>query len=274
MFKLSCGSITLALLLLICFGKVSAQEPSKSTDPQDATLRIKFVFDGEIPPQALLDGSMDPFCAGCKIPDERLIIGAKGELKNVALIWDERRNQEVAKRKFAQVPQRVEMEFKNCRLSPRIVVARAGQEVVVHNRDKTGHSANFSLLNNTPSGLLAPVGGPQIVKLDTSEPAPMPIECNVHPWERAFLIVKEHPFVGVSSDEGVIEIQGLPVGNQWFRIWHESSDKNFQHVKWNGTQTLLTKGRIEFKLAPGLNELGVIQLNAEQFLVETNKRPK
>ena len=265
-------SRSIALLLTIFTGAGSAQEPSTPTKPEDATLRFKFTFGGAIPERGLRDGSSDPFCAGCKIPDERLVIGPNRELQNVALIWDERRNKDVPKREFAKAPQRVEMEFKNCRLSPHIVVARVGQEIVLNNRDNTGHNESFLFFNNLLSGMIVLAGRPRLVKLDRSEPAPIPVECNVHPWERAFLIVKDHPYVGISNEEGVLEIQGLPVGNQWFQIWHESAEQGFQRVLWNGCESALKNGRIELKLAPGRNELGVMQLDAEQFLLAPGDR--
>ncbi len=60
---------------------------------------------------------------------------------------------------------------------------------------------------------------PTILKYSTA--MPVPISCDVHPHEMAWILVHDHPLAGISDEEGLIVIRDLPVGEVWFRLWHE-----------------------------------------------------
>lgn len=200
------------------------------------------------------------------IPDERLLVSRDGELQNVLLIWDERKNKDNFPKSFAPpVAEKVEMKFEGCRLQPHIVVVRVGQKFVVSSSDKTGHNSELGLINNEPLGLLIPAGQPMSYVLRKPEIAVIPIRCGVHAWEQAYMVVKEHPLVGLSDDHGLIEIKGLPIGKSWFRLWHESLPKEFDRFRWNGAETQSPRGYVAFDLKPGLNDLGIIELDEKQF---------
>ncbi len=161
------------------------------------------------------------------IPDERLLVSRDGELQNVLLIWDERKNKDNFPKSFAPpASKKVEMKFEGCRLLPHILVVRVGQEFVVSSSDPTGHNANYAFFNNPPSGLLMPAGKPKSYVLRSPEPAVVPIQCDVHSWERAYMVVKDHPLVGLSDEHGSSKSRGYQLAKVGFEFGMSRSPKS------------------------------------------------
>ena len=52
---------------------------------------------------------------------------------------------------------------------------------------------------------------------------PVKVACNIHPWMNAWLVVKDHPYMAVSDDNGKLEIKNLPAGEWSFQIWQEKA---------------------------------------------------
>ena len=50
----------------------------------------------------------------------------------------------------------------------------------------------------------------------------MPVNCNIHPWMQAHILIQDHPYMAVSGEDGTFEIKNLPAGKQNFLFWHES----------------------------------------------------
>ena len=234
------------------------------TSAGTATLKAKFVLDGKPPQPSLIDGSRDPFCAELKIFSENMVVGKGGEIQNLALYVDARRT----KADLPDVPVADKghvLDNLGCKFEPHVIAARPGQKVIVTNSDNTGHNANFSFFNNDAVNFLVPAGGEKELELKADEPAPIPVECNVHPWMKAFLIVTEHPFVGVTGENGELTIENLPVGEVTFKVWHENAEKSIDEGTVGGKTEKWSRGRMEIELKPGLNDLGTITLSSELF---------
>jgi len=234
---------------------------------ETATLRMKFVVDGSVTEPKAVSNVNDAFCAESPIISNKLLVGKQGELQNFAVIFDEEKSKVKIPAEMLKAPAATHLlDNVKCMFEPKIIVARSGQTINVKNSDDTGHNANFNFLKNPPTNFLVPAGQSKELNLkpDVVEPTAIPIECNVHPWMKAFVIVKQHPFVGVSNAEGVVEIANLPVGSgAIFRLWHEAAGA-IDQIDVNGKSQKLSRGnRLELELKPGVNDLGVIKLNAK-----------
>jgi len=66
------------------------------------------------------------------------------------------------------------------------------------------------------------------------------IKCDVHPWMNAYTGVLNHPFYGVSGDDGAFEIKDLPAGTYVVEAWHEKYGTSTQEVTIvdGGSQTI------------------------------------
>ncbi len=241
----------IALLAISCPAVIAADT---------ATIKMKFVFEGEVPkPEPVAGNDRDPFCTALDILSDKLVVGEGGALKYVALYLD-------LKKSDIDMPAPAEgnvlLDNVKCMFEPHVLLALPGQTVDVHNSDATGHNANFNFFENPPRNFLVPHNQTKSLELTEYEPAPIPVECNVHPWMKSYLIV--NPYAGISGDDGVLEISGIPANKELtFKLWHEESKKsleNLQDVEINGKKW--KRGRIEVELKPGLNDWGTVKIHA------------
>jgi plastocyanin len=234
-----------------------------------ATLKLKIVVDGKAPEPQEIKNIQDKICAEQKLVSDKILVNKDGGLANFALIFDEEKSTLKVPAAMQKSPEAThELDNNKCMFSPKVLIARPGQTIIVKNSDETGHNANFKMFKNKQQNFLIPAGEKREYKLqpDLVEPSAMPISCDVHSWMQAHVIVKPHPYVGVSNAEGVIEIKDLPVGEgAIFRIWHEATG-GISELNVNGTATKIDRGnRWKLTLKPGVNDLGVVKLDAKMF---------
>lgn len=231
-----------------------------------ATLKIKFVLDGAAPKFEAINGNKDPFCAQLNIPAEQMVIGSKGEIQNMALILDVRRSKaKIPAEMLKAEAKEIVLDNNGCIFKPHVFSVRPGQTVVVKNSDQCSHNANFNFFNNKPENFIVPVGGSKNLVVKTDEPAPIPVECNVHPWMKSYLIATEHPYVGISNESGEITIENLPVGSVTFKVWHENAVRSIDEGKVNGKTERWSRGRMALDLKAGINDLGTVTIALDKF---------
>lgn len=160
----------------------------------------------------------------------------------------------------------VEISARECRIEPRIALLQAGDDLIGNYSDPIGHNFNISFFANLPIGPTIPVSedGKTQRSVPKAEPAPIPVECNVHPWMKGYLIITDHPYAAVSDENGVLVIENLPAGAKLsFRLWHEVGNR-LEGVEVGGTKVSRVN-RVEIPIAPGVNDLGEVTLAAERF---------
>jgi hypothetical protein len=47
------------------------------------------------------------------------------------------------------------------------------------------------------------------------------IQCDFHPWMKAYIFVMDHPYFAVTNAKGEYSIKGLPAGKYTLTAWHE-----------------------------------------------------
>jgi plastocyanin len=257
----------------------TAAEAEKATKPARVryvvqekkwgTLKAKFVLDGAAPAPKKVSGVQDPICAAFPLMTENMVVSKDGGIKNLVvqmLVDKQNPIKEIHPDLLKPKDGEVLLDNKDCTFIPHILVARVGQAVNVKNSDATGHNANFSLFANQGENFLVPANGNKVgKKFEKDEVAPMPIECNVHSWMKAYVIITSHPYVGVSNEDGVLEIPNLPVGKVTFKAWHESQDKFLDEASVDGKPQKWARARFELDIKEGVNDLGVIKINAKKF---------
>lgn len=257
---------TFSTLALVAATTLGALSGSARADDW-ATLKVKFVFEGDKPKLSNIDGSRDPYCAELEIPDESLVIGEDGGIANMGFILKEA--PKIHPDLVDPPAEAAVLDNDGCIFKPRVFTARAGQEVTVKNSDQTGHNAKSDFFSNPSRNDMIPIGGEVTFKLVAAERANAnPIECSIHPWMKAFIIVRDHPYVGISNEKGELVIENLPAGKLEFRIWHESANRSIDEGKLNGKKEKWRRGDIEVDLKPGMNDLGTITLTGDVFKVQ------
>jgi plastocyanin len=250
---------------------------SSTTIAQEwADLQITFIYDSEVVPERKpVDMSKDSVCVQAHgntkpLSEEMIIDVATKGIKNMALYPDRKKSGLEATDIHPSLAnpraEPVTLDNNKCVFNPHVAVARKGETVKVLNSDQTAHNANFAFFNNAAVNPLIPVGAFKDIVLTDSETAPTPVDCNVHPWMRAYLIVSDFPYAGVSDDKGVLKIEKLPANKKiTFKVWHENSNKSIANVNLGGANVELAKGLLELTLKPGMNDLGAMKIKPDQF---------
>jgi len=59
----------------------------------------------------------------------------------------------------------------------------------------------------------------------------IPVQCNQHPWMRAYINVMTHPYFAVSAADGKYTIKNLPPGEYTLVAVHEKFGEQTMQVK-------------------------------------------
>jgi hypothetical protein len=216
-------------------------------------LRGRFVYEGEPPVRKPVTITTDKeFCGKKNILEEVVVVkpDTKG-LANVA-VWVYRARGDAplpVHASYAETAKAaVHLDADGCRFNPHVCQLRTTQTLLIRNRNPIGDSAKIDTLQNPPINIMLPVSA----------------EVRQQPWEAAWLLLREDPYMAVSDADGKFEIRNLPVGRWTFQVWHEHAGYVTQ-VKIKGKASTWTRGRVELPIKSGDNDLGELVLAADLF---------
>ncbi|UUO07037.1 hypothetical protein M4951_01695 [Blastopirellula sp. J2-11] len=249
----------LALLLI-----VAAIPLAQAQAAEWGTLTGKFVVQGKVLPPAVQFPA--GVCGGGPILDETLLVGPKGELKNVA-IWIAPHRDETAPEphpdylKLIETP--IELGNLACVYVPHCEVIWTKRPVHLSNKDPITHNYRIDGFKKS-FNLLIQSGDVHIQKFEKQEPVPIPVSCSIHPWMRSWLIIRDSPYAAVTAADGTFTIKNLPAGNWTFALWHESTGY-LSGLKLND-ETTDRRGQCQIKIEPDkVTDLGEIIVQAKDL---------
>lgn len=247
-----------AVLLVASFTLTASAE-------ETGDLKIRFEYGGKLFTPKPIDVNKDvEFCGKHGLVQERLLVNKENNgIKNVVVyVYTGRGGAKLPKVDPANNTHTLANQ--NCRFEPHILITQTGDTLEVTNPDPVGHNANMNFLNNKAENLMIPGGSKQQIALEKAEPAPIPIDCNIHPWMKAYVLVLDHPFAAVSDENGDMVIKGLPVGKKlMFRAYHESG--SFKDILVDGEKEGWKRNRFEVDIKEGMNDLGTVVVPAAAF---------
>ncbi|MEY3203899.1 MAG: hypothetical protein RLZZ21_230 [Planctomycetota bacterium] len=224
------------------------------------SIKGRFVFGGDAPSAAELKADKDvEVCGKHKLVAEELVVGADKGIANVVVYVRDKGvkvNPELASAAAGQKP---ELDNKDCRFEPHVQFVQTGQELVIKNSDSVGHNSNVATVKNPPSNNLIPSGGQTTVKFSSDEAIPAQVTCNIHPWMKAWLVVRPNPYAAVSKADGSFEIKGVPAGEVELQFWHEKAGY-IGEMTIGGKAEKAAKGRKKVAVAAAGTDLGEIVL--------------
>jgi hypothetical protein len=151
------------------------------------------------------------------------------------------------------------VDNKNCRFEPHVSAIRTGQKLAIGNGDPIGHNTKAEFFNNTPFNDLIPAGGKIEKTFMSAESAPVKLECSIHAWMSAYLLVRDNPYFAVTDKDGKFSIKNLPVGEHTFIVWHPTGYLVDVTVDGKATKWQIgdrAKGRVKVAIKAGANSLG------------------
>ncbi|MDH3734131.1 MAG: carboxypeptidase regulatory-like domain-containing protein, partial [Gemmatimonadota bacterium] len=114
------------------------------------------------------------------------------------------------------------LDQRECEFVPPIVVVRVGDSVRVLNSDAVTHNVHTVGFDNRTVNRTQPAGAPEMF-LAFSAPERVKVQCDIHPWMSAWIIVTEHPYVTITDGAGEFRLRSVPPGDHTLEVWHELS---------------------------------------------------
>lgn len=203
-----------SLLLLLVFVPSSYAYQEISVEHAGA-IAGRVVFDGEAPQLSFLPVHKNRSVCGERAPDESLLVGPDGGLKNVVVVLDG-----IAAGKSPAVTPAV-LDNKDCAFVPRVQALTVGRALELRNSDTILHDAHARINGyKTLFNLGLPGWSRKTYRFE--QPGRVLIDCDVlHTWMRAYVIVTEHPYTAVTDSGGSFSLQEIPPGTYTVRVWHE-----------------------------------------------------
>lgn len=232
-------------------------------------LKGRFVYDGTPPARKPVVITADKeFCGKQNILEENLVVDPTNRGVANVIVWlylasgDPR---PAIHNSYAETDKAdVHMDCHGCRFEPHAQVLRTTQTLLTRNLNPIGDSVKIDTLSNPPINIVIPIGGQWRQAYASSERLPARVSCSLHPWESGWLLVKDHPYMAVSNADGSFAIKNVPPGKWTFQFWHEQSGY-VTEVKVQGKAAAWKRGRAEFEIKPGANDLGDVLLAPDLF---------
>ncbi len=224
----------------------------------------RFLIKGEVPAAPTIDPGTDQVCCQAKPKDESLIVDADGAVANVVVYLQPPRREPIAIHPDLTKQAKLALTFTNkgCSFAPRVLLVQPGQPLTITNDDPTSHNVRAELGAESFNVLLKEQAS-QDITLKKSQRLPMPIGCNIHPFMRAWIVVRDDPYMAVSDAGGKFLIDKLPAGTHEFQLWHERAGY-LANVSYDSGRAD-RRGRIEVEIAPNQTvDLGTIFIEAAE----------
>lgn len=251
------------LMLPFLAGPQEAKVPVPDLEETVTMIRGRIIYNGPVPDltqenqalQATMQNHKDARCclagdaSNFEKEQQQWIVNKKGYVANavVFLRRTDGRSFETNKQNHwpKHLPKKVVLDQPHCQFVPHVLTLypwyydadlkmrqRTGQVFEVHNSSPIPHNVRLNgtaLLGNTANLILLP-GDAKQVHLRPERHLPIPVNCDIHPWMKAYVWVFDHPYAAVSKghgqpkkdgDFGTYEIRDVPPNvNLKLVAWH------------------------------------------------------
>lgn len=222
----------------------------------------RFVYGGPPPERRKLTVDTDVVhCGQRDIRDESLMVAPDGGLMNVYVYCRERRI-DISPELEAAMEKHVPLDLRDCIFVPHCMKIWCDKQALfIRNLEPVADNVAFSPLGDRPANIVLPVapaeGATATWPFRRAQRVPVPVACNYHPWESAWILPLDHPYLDISAEDGTFRIEKLPVGKRELQVWQERAGY-LDRPDW-------PRGRLEVEIRPGLNDLGTIRLDPSLF---------
>lgn len=199
-----------------------------SVDPSTAGTIAGVVSLKGLPPKMKpLDMTADPGCPTAPQPAEAVVVNG-GKLANVFVYVKDGLPKNLV---FAHLIAPVTLDQKGCRYNPHMLGIEVGAPLTITNTDTADHNIHDMPSNNRPFNESQMPTDKPITKTFANAEMMIPVQCNQHPWMRAYINVMTHPYFAVSAADGSYEIKNLPPGEYTIAAVHEKFGEQRMKVK-------------------------------------------
>jgi hypothetical protein len=180
------------------------------------TIKGTVRFAGPALQQKTISRTIDQYICGKEKPAEDLIVSDDKGLRNAVVSLAKAPGLELKE----TVPAVVELDQKECTFVPHVVVTPIDSPVLFLNTDRLLHNLHSTSKSNPRFNRAQPKG--RTIQIVFKVPEIIQIECDLHTWMSAWVVVSDHPFYTVTTERGEFVLDNVPPGSYTLRIWQES----------------------------------------------------
>jgi hypothetical protein len=236
-------AILLAALMPLGCSKSQPASEQPAAAPKPATISIDASTAGTIAGVVSLKGlparmkpldmTGDPGCPTGPQPSEVVALNG-GKLANVFVYVKEG----LPQGNFAVPNEPVVLDQKGCRYSPHVMGIMASQPLKILNSDTADHNIHDMPSKNPAFNESQMPTDKPITKAFSNAEMMIAVQCNQHPWMRAYINVMTHPYFAVSAADGSYEIKNLPPGEYTLAAVHEKFGEQTMKIKVGAKETV------------------------------------
>jgi plastocyanin len=124
------------------------------------------------------------------------------------------------------------LDQKQCEYHPHIQIFPAGSTLDIINSDGVLHNIKTEPGSKTAFNIAQPKFRKKIEKSFDS-PDIVRVECNVHGWMQAVLVVSGNPYYTLTDAHGAFKLTDVPPGKYTLKLWHETLGEQTKEVTVN-----------------------------------------
>ena len=245
---------------------VNGKPQAAMTGVEWGDLRGVFRFAGEPPKPEFIKVNQDAVAFREPIPRETLVVDLKTHGIANIVVWLERPDGGLlpVHPAFEETSGAVvRQEFAKGRFAPHVALLRTSQTLQTVNSDSVAHAWKNNARENQLYQFVYPPMKSYDLRLQKSERLPFGISCPIHPWEKGYILVKDHPYMAVTNADGAFDVKRLPAGKWKFYFWQEQV--GYVPLPSQGANLKRPYSPVEITIRPGENDFGTMDLKQELF---------
>ncbi len=185
------------------------------------SIKGKITYSAEIKlPKTLTTGKYKKAC-GSEVINEKLLVNDHG-LMNVVVSLEGK--------KLDGEPGEYLLDQKGCRYEPHVSAMMKDSELNIRSSDPINHNLHTYSFDNDPVNIMF-LPNKDDYNMELEEPEIVKIECDLHGWMNAWIVVTDNSYFDISKKEGTFEIKNVPPGKYTLNAWHEILGSKSQKVK-------------------------------------------
>jgi plastocyanin len=231
----------LVVVAAACGGEASESSPTRTDDApvvavmSDAYMAMDLVdpgvirgsvrFVGTVPSPRAVDVTDDAEACGTVQEVRAVQVGQGGELSNAVVSLTD-----IERGAALEIPATAPtLDQKGCNFVPHVLLAGAGQPVRVRNSDPLTHNVHTVAFENRSVNRTQPSGaGDMELMFPVAEK--VKIQCDLHRWMSAWIVVVDHPYYAITDETGSFVLSNVPPGTYTLEIWHETLGSRTESV--------------------------------------------
>jgi len=196
-----------------------------------ATVTGTVTYDGKVPTLKPLAMDADPACASkhsSPVANEMLVLGSGNTMGNIMVSV---KSGLPAGKTYPAAKEAFVMDQNGCQYKPHVFGLQVGQELKVLNSDGVLHNVHALPKVNGQFNMAMPATRKDAAHtFEKAEPTPFQVKCDVHPWMTAHVSIFDHPYFGVTKDDGKFKLSDLPAGTYEIEAVHEKLGSKVEKV--------------------------------------------